>query len=200
MGTLTASTLSTTTTTELPSPHSYPSTTPRSSRIISNDDDEIVWSVSEGDMSSGSAQSVIIDEDFVVIAKPRFDSMTSVKDEPLKQKTPASATSPLEMQMSTLSLSSKAATTTKKAKKTKRSKKATTASPVQGTTTTQRRNGKKSVDLAGDANLLPAHSSKHEDIEQVLFVFYIPIEPTIHFSQGSLGNGTSRSWPTAYCR
>jgi hypothetical protein len=166
MGTLTASTLSTTTTTELPSPHSYPSTTPRSSRITSNDDDEIVWNVSEGDMTYGSAQSVITEEDFVVIAKSRFDSLTSVENEPLEQKTLASATRPLEMQMSTLSLSSKSATT-KKAKRTKRSKKAT-ASPVQGTTTTQRRNGKNSVDLAGDANLSPTQSSKHEDIVQVL--------------------------------
>jgi len=117
-------------------------------------------------MSSGSARSVITDEDFVVVAKPRFDSLTLIENEPLEQKTPASATRPLEMQMGHLSSSSKAATT-KKSKKTKRSKKAT-ASPVQGTTTTQRRNGKTSINLAGDANLSPAKSSKHEDFEQVV--------------------------------
>jgi hypothetical protein len=162
LSSLTASTLSTT-----PSPRSYPSTTPRSSRIISNDDDEIVWNVSESDTFSGSAQSVITsDEDFVVL---RFDSLTSVENEPLDKKSPVSATTrSLEMQMSTLSLSSKAAT--KKAKKIKRSKKAT-ASPVQGTTTTtQQRNGKSSVGLAGDAYLSPAQSSKYADIAQVLLV------------------------------
>jgi len=158
MVTLTGSTLSTTTTYVLPSPHSYPSTISRSSRITYNDDDEIVWNVSEGDKSFGLPQGVIMsDEDLVVLANPRFDS--------LKQKTPASATKPLEMQMSTLSLSSKAAT--KKAKKFKRSKKAT-ASPVQGTTTTQERNAKSSVGLAGDAYSSPARSSKHADIIQVV--------------------------------
>ena len=168
MVTLTGSTLSSTTTYVLPSLHSYPSTTPRSSRIISNDDDEIVWNVSEGVKSSGLAQGVILsNEDLVVLDKPRFDSLTSVENEPLKEKTPASVKKPLEMQMSTLSLSSKAAT--KKAKKIKWSKKATT-SPVQGTTTIQPRNGKSSAGLAGDSYLSPPQSSKHVDIVQVLHV------------------------------
>jgi len=117
-------------------------------------------------MSSGLAQGVIMfDEDLVVLDKPRLDSLTN---EPLKQKTPVSATKPLEMQMRTLSSSSKAAI--KKAKKIKRSKKAT-ASPVQDTTTVQRRNGKSSGGLAGDAYLLPAQSSKHADIVQVVSAF-----------------------------
>ena len=166
MVTPTGSTLSTTTTYNLPSTH--PSTTPRSSRITSNDDDEIVWNVSEGDTSPGLAQDVIIsDEDLqvVVLAKPR--SLTSVKNKSLKQKTPVSATKPLEMQMSTLSLSPKAAT--KKAKKIKRSKKVT-VSPVQDTTTSQQRKGKRSVSLAGDAYPSPTQSPKHADIAQVLYV------------------------------
>jgi len=160
-----ASTLSTTTTYDLLS-HSHPSTTPRSSRITSNDDDQIVWNVSKGDVSSGLAQGILTsDEDFVVVAKPRFDSLTSVENGPFEQKTPVSATKPLEMQMSTLSLSSKAATT--KAKRTKRSKNAT-ASSVQDTTTTQQRNGKGSVGLAGDACPLLAQSPKHVDIVQAV--------------------------------
>jgi len=111
-------------------------------------------------MSSGLAQGVIMfDEDLVVLDKPRFDSLTN---DPLMQKTPVSATK------STLSSSSKAAIKT--AKKIKRSKKAT-ASPVQDTTTVQRRNGKSSGGLAGDAYLLPAQSSKHADIVQVVSAF-----------------------------
>jgi hypothetical protein len=107
------------------------------------------------------------EEDLVVLAKPRFVSLTTVENEPLKQKTPVSATKSLEMQMSTLSLNSKAAT--KKVKKIKRSKK-TTALPVQGTITTrQRRNGKGSVYL-GDAYPPPAQSPRHADILQVLHV------------------------------
>lgn len=192
MGTLTASTLSTTTTYDLPTPHSYSSTTPRSPRITSNDDDEIVWNVSESDMSSDSAQGVITsDEDFVVLAKPRFDSLTSIENEPLEQKTPVSDTKPLEMQMSALSLSSKAAT--KKAKKVKRSKKAT-ASLVQGTTTTRQRNGKSSAGLAGDTYPSPVRSSKHADIVQVLLVSisrmnpqFIPIEVVSAIEQLGLG-------------
>ena len=189
MGALIASTLSTTTTYDLPS-HSYPSTTPRSSRITSNDDDEIVWNVSEGDMSSGLAQGVITsDEDFVVLPKLRFDSLTSVENELLKQKTPVSAAKPLEMQMSTLSLSSKAAT--KKVKKVKRSKKAT-ASPVQGTT--QQRNGKSSVGLSDDGYPSPAKSPKHADIVEVLLVSisrtnlqFIPVEVVSAIEQLGLG-------------
>jgi len=111
-------------------------------------------------MSSGLAQGVIMfDEDLVVLDKPRFDSLTN---DPLMQKTPVSATK------NTLSSSSKAAIKT--AKKIKRSKKAT-ASPVQDTTTVQRRNGKSSGGLAGDAYLLPAQSSKHADIVQVVSAF-----------------------------
>jgi len=156
-----ATTLSTTTTYDLP----YPSTTPRSSRITSNDDDEIVWNVSE-DMSSSLTQGVTTpDEDFVVLAKPRFNSLTSIENELLVQKTPVSATKLLEMQMSTLSLGSKAVT--KKAKRIKRSKKAA-ASSVQGTATTQQRNGKSSVGLAGDAYPSPAQSHKHADIVQLV--------------------------------
>ena len=119
-------------------------------------------------MSSGLAQGAIMaDEDLVVLAKPRFDSLIPVENEPLKQKTPVSVTKPLEMQMTTLSLSSKAAT--KKAKKIKRSKKAT-ASPVQDTTTSQRRNRKSSVGLAGDAYPSSVRTPKHADIAQVLHV------------------------------
>jgi hypothetical protein len=115
-------------------------------------------------MSSGLTKGVIMsDEDLVVLAKPRFDSLTSVENEPLKQKNPVSATKSLEMQMSTLSLSSKKAAT-KKAKKIKRSKKAT-ASPV---TTAQQRNGKSSIGLAGVVYPSPAQSPKHADIVQVL--------------------------------
>ena len=189
MGSLTASTLSMTTTYDLPSHHSPPTTTPRSSRITSNDDDEIVWNVSKGDMSSGLAQGVVTsDEDFVVLAKPRFDSLASVENKPLKRKTPVSATKPLEMQMSTLSLSSNAAT--KKAKKFKRSKKATT-SPVQGRTITQQRDGKS---LAGDAYPSPARSPEHADIVQVLHISisrtnlqFIPVEVVSAIEQLGLG-------------
>ena len=192
MGSLTASTLSMTTTYDLPSPYSCPSTTPRSSRITSNDDDEIVWNVSKGDTSSGLAQGVITsDEDFVVLAKPRFDSLTSVKNKASKRKTSVSATKALEMQMSTLSLSSNAAT--KKAKKFKRSKKATT-SPVQGTTTTQQRYGKSSVGLADDAYPSLAESPKHADIVQVLYISisrtnlqFIPVEVVSAIEQLGLG-------------
>ena len=184
-------TLFTTTTYDLPSLHSYSSTTPQSSRITPNDDDEIVWNVSEN-VSSGLAQGVITsDEDFVVIARPRFGSLTSVENEPLEQKTSVSATKPLEMQMSTLSLSSKAAT--KKVKKIKRLKKATDSS-VQGTTTTQQRNGKSSVGLGGDAHTLPAQSSKHADIVQVLLVSisrtnpqFIPVKVVSAFEHLGLG-------------
>jgi hypothetical protein len=119
-------------------------------------------------MSSGLAQGVITsDEDFAVlqVVKPRYDSLTSVENKPLEQRIPVSAT--LEMQMSTLSVSSKPAT--KKAKKIKRSKKATPSS-VQGTTTTQQRNGKSSVDLAGYTHPSPAQFPKHADIIQVLLV------------------------------
>ena len=186
-------TLFTTTTYDLPTLHSYSSTSPRSSRITPNDDDEIVWNVSE-DVPSGLAQGVITsDEDFVVIARPRSGSLTSVENEPLEQKTSVSATRPLEMQMSTLSLSSKAATT-KKVKKIKRSKKARDSS-VQGTTTTQQRNGKKSsVGLAGDAYPSPAQSSKHADIVQVLLVSisrsnpqFIPVKVVSAFEHLGLG-------------
>lgn len=190
MVTLTGSTLSTTTTYVLPSPHSYSSITPRFSRITSNDDDEIVWNVSEADMSSGSAHGAIMsDEDLVVLAKPRLNSSTPVENEPLKQKNSVSATKLLEMQMSALSLSSKAAT--KKAKKIKRSKKAT-ASPVQCTTTTQQGNGKSSVGLAGDPS--PVRSPKHADIVQVLHVSiswtnvqFIPVEVISAIEQLGLG-------------
>lgn len=125
-------------------------------------------------MSSGLAQGVIAsDEDFVVLAKPRFDSLTSVENEPLEQTTPVSA---LEMQMITLSLSSKAAT--KKAKKIKRSKKATDSS-VQGTTTAQqlKRNDKRSVDLASDVYPSPVQSSKRADIVQVLLISISRMNP-----------------------
>jgi len=67
------------------------------------------------------------------------------------------------MQMSNLSLSSKKAAT-KKAKKIKRSKKAS-ASPL---TTTQQRNGKSSVGLAGVVYSSPSKSPKHADIVQVV--------------------------------
>ena len=117
-------------------------------------------------MFSSLAQGVIMsDEDVVVLAKSRSDSLTTIKNEPLKKKTPVSGTRPLEIQMSTLSLSSKAAT--KKAKKIKRSKKPT-ASPVQRTTAPQQRNGKSSVGLAGDA--YPSPAPKDADIVQVLHV------------------------------
>lgn len=116
-------------------------------------------------MSSGLTKGVIMsDEDLVVLAKPRFDALISIENEHLKQKTPVSATKPLEMQMSTMSLSSKKAAT-KKAKKVKRSKKAS-ASPV---TTTQQRNGKSSVGLSGVVYPSPVKSSKHADIVQVLY-------------------------------
>jgi hypothetical protein len=158
-GTLTASTLSTTTTShDLRSPLSYSSTTPRSSRITDDDDDQIVWNVSGG---SNLAQLEASEKDFLVLAKPRSDLLTSVKADPLEQKTPVSATKRLEMPMT--SLISKAAA--KKAKKFKRSKKAT-ASSVQDTTTktSQQRNNKRS-----------GESPKHADILQVLLV---PISQT----------------------
>ena len=110
-------------------------------------------------MSSGLTKG---DEDLVVVAIPRSDSLTSVKNEHVKRKTPVSTTKSLEMQMSTLSLSSKKPAT-KKAKKIKRSKKAS-ASP---STTTQQRNGKNSVGLAGVVYPSPAKSL---DIVQVLHV------------------------------
>ena len=113
-------------------------------------------------MSSGLTKG---DEDLVVVAKPRSDSLTSVKNEHVKRKTPVSTTKSLEMQMSTLSLSSKKPAT-KKAKKIKRSKKAS-ASPV---TTTQQRNGKSSVGLSGVVYPSPVKSSKHADIVQVLHI------------------------------
>ena len=139
-------------------------------------------------MSSGLTKG---DEDLVVVAKPRSDSLTSVKNEHVKRKTPVSTTKSLEMQMSTLSLSSKKVAT-KKAKKIKRSKKAS-ASPLTTTqqrnekvatkkakkikrskkapasplTTTHQRNGKSSVGHAGVVYPSPAKSL---DIVQVLHV------------------------------
>jgi len=157
----TASTLSTNTTYDLTSPHSYSSITPRSSQITpydDDDDDQIVWNVS--DMSS--------EHEGVVLTKPR---LTSVGDELLVQKTPVSATKSLEMQMSNLSLSSKVAAkaSKKKAKKSKRSKKAT-ASSVQDTTTNQQRHTKGSAGLVGDAYTSPKHS-------EILQVLIVPISP-----------------------
>ena len=140
-GTLTASTLSTTTTSHLRSPLSSSSTTPRSSRITSDDDDQIVWNVSGGSNLTQLEGVMTSDEDFVVLAEPRSDLLTSVKDDPLEQKTPVSTTKRMETQMT--SLSSKAAA--KKAKKSKRSKKATASSAQDTTTkTSQQRNSKRS--------------------------------------------------------
>jgi hypothetical protein len=173
--TLNASTFSMTNTYDLPSPpHSHSSSTPRSSQITSDEDDEIVWYVSEeGALSSASA------EDFVVLTKPQSDLLTSVEDEPLEQQTPVSATKPLEMHMSTLNLGSKA-NAKKKAKKFKQSKKAT-ASSIQDTTTSQQRNSRNSAGLVSDAYSSPAQSPKPADILQVLFVPFIPNEPNHSF-------------------
>ena len=181
-GSLTASTLSTTTTYDLPSPHS----TPRSSRITSDyddNDDEIVWNISsEGSVLEGA------DKDFVVLARSRSDLLTSVRvKNELEQQTPVSAAKSLETQMSTLSLGSKAAP--KKPKKSKRPKKIT-ASSGQDTTTNQQQNSGKS----------PAESPKHADILQVLFVHIFRMNPRFIFKPGGLGNGTFRSWSTAHCR
>jgi hypothetical protein len=157
-GTLTASTLSTTPIYDLPSPPSFSPTTPRITSDEDDDNDQIVWNVSEG---SGSAQVegvITSDEDFVVLAKSRSDLLTSVEDDPLEQQTPVSTTKPLEVQMSTPSSSSKAAA--KKAKRSKRSKKAPASSVPDTMTTSQQRNKKGS-----------AKSPKHADISQVVSAF-----------------------------
>ena len=189
-GTLNASTFSMTNTYDLPSPppHSHPSSTPRSSQITSDEEDQIVWYVSEGDLSSTSAE---LHED---LAKPQSDLLTSVEDEPLEQQTPVSATKPLEMHMSTLNLGSKA-NAKKKAKKFKQSKKAT-ASSIQS----QQRNSRNSAGLVSDAYSSPAQSPKPADVLQVLFVPSSRTNPTTHSSQGDLSNRTFRSWSTAHCR
>jgi hypothetical protein len=164
-GTLNASTFSMTNTYDLSSPNSHSSSTPRSSQITSDDDDDndqIVWYVSEGDMSSTSAE---LDEDFVVLTKPQSDLLTSVEDKSLEQQTAVSATKLLEMQMSTLSLSLKAKA--KKPKKFKRSKKAT-ASSVQDTTTGQQRNRKNFNGVVSDAYSSPAQSPKPADVLQAI--------------------------------
>lgn len=148
----TGTTLSTTTTYDLPSPHV---TAPRFS---DDDDDEIVWSVSESSMSF-KLKGVIVED--CAVTKPLSGLSTLVGyDELLEHQTPVAATEPLEMQMNTQ------APTKKKAKKSKRCKKKAKPSIAQDTiTTSDQRNSKSSTGFGGNAYPSPAQSPKrHVDI------------------------------------
>jgi len=160
------------TTYDLPSPYPHSSITPRSTS--DDDDDEIVWNVSEGDIPELEG-----DENYRVLTKPQSDLSTSVEDE---------ATKLLEMKMNSLSLSSKAATKTakQKAKNPKRSKKATT-SFVQGTTT----NDKRSV-----GNAYP--SPKQADVVQAISAIGLGQRPIVDDLSEQLSVVSGDKTPTLY--